>query len=127
MDGHKKKSAVRAGTPATENIKKLSINSILKNGGNVKVYIKQPGELPRATIASEIPPELLSRKLRVERINRSLSIVYEPKSREPMSVSAGSEVFRGTVLVVNLGFNKLYGMSYRDSNEAFVWLMDHKV
>ena len=127
MDGHKKKSAVRAGTPATENIKKISINSILKNGGNVKVYIKQPGELPRAIIASDIPPELLSRKLRVERISRSLSIVYEPKSREPMSVSAGSEVFRGTVLVVNLGFNKLYGMSYRDSNEAFVWLMDHKV
>ena len=127
MDGHKKKSAVRAGTPATENIKKISINSILKNGGNVKVYIKQPGELPRAIIASDIPPELLSRKLRVERISRSLSIVYEPKSREPMSVSAGSEVFRGTVLVVNLGFNKLYGMSYRDSNEAFVWLMVHKV
>ena len=127
MDGHKKKSAVRAGTPATENRKTISINSILKNGGDVKVYIRKPGELPRATIASKIPPEFLSRKLKIFPISGSLCLVYEPDSKEPINIAFDGLVFRGTVLVVSLGFNKLYGMSYRDSNEAFVWLMEHKV
>ena len=127
MDENKKKSAVRAGTPATENQKTLSINSILKNGGNVKVYIRKPGYLPRATIASDIPPELLSRKLKIFPISGSLCLVYEPDSKEPINIAFDGLVFRGTVLVVSLGFNKLYYMSYRDSNEAFVWLMDHKV
>lgn len=53
--------------------------------------------------------------------------MYEPDSKEPINIAFDGLVFRGTVLVVSLGFNKLYYMSYRDSNEAFVWLMDHKV
>ena len=127
MDGHKKKSAVRAGTPATENRKTISINSILKNGGDVKVYIRKPGELPRATIASKIPPEFLSRKLKIFPISGSLCLVYEPDSKEPINIAFDGLVFRGTVLVVSLGFNKLYYMGYGQSNDAFVWLMEHKV
>lgn len=127
MDGHKKKSAVRAGTPATENRKTISINSILKNGGDVKVYIRKPGELPRATIASKIPPEFLSRKLKIFPISGSLCLVYEPDSKEPMTISDDREIFRGTVVVVSLGFGKLDFMSRKETDEGTVWLMERKV
>ena len=43
MSEHKK-IAPRAATPETKNRKILSINSILKNAGDVKVLIKEPSE-----------------------------------------------------------------------------------
>ena len=127
MKGYKKKSAVGVGAPATENRKKYSINSILKNGRSVKVLIKRPGEIPDLINAADIPPEFLSRKLKRVFFNKGFTLIYEPKSKEPMNLSAGFDVFRGTVLAVNLGFNKLYNMSQKDQDNALVWLMNHAV
>lgn len=90
------------------------------------MYIRKPGELPRATIASKIPPEFLSRKLKIFPISGSLCLVYEPDSKEPINIAFDGLVFRGTVLVVSLGFNKLYYMGYGQSNDAFVWLMKNR-
>ena len=122
-----KKTAVRAGTPATVS-KNISINSILANGGDVKVYIKEPGELPRAIRAGDIPQEFLSKKLKIGHLRSStLALVCDPKSKESVNLSVGKIVYRGTVVMVHGGIDRIYPMSYSDANDAFVWLMNHRV
>ena len=122
-----KKTAVRAGTPATENRKTFSINSLLKNGGKVKCVIKMPGEVPQIINAEDIPQEFLSRKLKAERIDAMLSIVYDPKSKEPMNVVHDWKIYRGTVLIVNRGLRRLYRLDRHNTDDAVVWLMRHRV
>ena len=34
---------------------------------------------------------------------------------------------RGMVLIVNRGFDRLFDMRRRDSDDAFVWLMEHRI
>ena len=122
-----KKTAVRAGTPATENRKTFSINSLLKNGGKVKCVIKMPGEVPQIINAEDIPQEFISRKLKAERIDTMLSIVYDPKSKEPMNVVHDWKIYRGTVLIVNRGLRRLYRLDRHNTDDAVVWLMRHRV
>ncbi|MBQ9460686.1 MAG: hypothetical protein IJU51_02045 [Clostridia bacterium] len=127
MKGYKKKSAVGVSAPATENRKRYTINSILKNGGNVKVLIKRPGEVPEFIRGADIPPEFLSRKLKRVFFNKGFTLIYEPKSKEPMNLSAGFDVFRGTVIGAYSSLYKLYNMSKKDQDNALVWLMNHAV
>ena len=121
-----KKTAVRAGTPATVS-KNISINSILKNGGKVKCVIKMPGEVPQIINAEDIPQEFISRKLKAERIDAMFSIVYDPKSKEPMNVVHDWKIYRGTVLIVNRGLRRLYKLDRHNTDDAVVWLMRHRV
>ena len=122
-----KKTAVRAGTPATENRKTFSINSIIKNGGKVKCVIKMPGEVPQIINAEDIPQEFISRKLKAERIDTFFSLVYEPKSKEPMNLAFNRTTYRGTVLIVNRGLRRLYRLDRHNTDDAVVWLMRHRV
>ena len=71
---------------------------------------------------------MLSRKkLRCETLGTRFSLISDPKSYDRMNVSFARDIYRGTVLIVNRGFNKLFEMSDHDLNEAFVWLMRHRV
>ena len=124
---HKKKSAVRAGTPATENRKILSINSILKKDRDVKVMVKRPGEIPRVVSAYDIPKEFLSKKLRCETLGARFSLIYDAHSCDDMNIAVDKTIIRGTVLMVNRGFDRLFDLSPRDNNDAFVWLMNHRI
>ena len=124
---HKKKSAVRAGTPATENRKILSINSIIKKDRDVKVMVKRPGEIPRVVSACDIPKEFLSKKLRCETLGARFSLIYDARSCDDMNIAVGRNIIRGMVLIVNRGFVSLREMSPRDYNDAFVWLMNHRI
>lgn len=124
---HKKKSAVRAGTPATENRKILSINSIIKNSEDVKVLMKRPGEIPRVVSAYDIPKEFLSKKLRCETLGTRFSLIYDGSSSDGMNIALDRTIIRGMVLIVNRGFDGLRKMSPRDYNDAFVWLMNHRI
>ena len=127
MNEYKKIAPRDATAPETKN-KKPTINSILANGGNVKGYIKKPGELPRAIRACDIPQEFLSRKLKVELLlSSTLSLVCDPKSKEPINLSVDRIVYKGTVVILRGGLNKVLPMSYSDANDAFVWLMNHRV
>ena len=123
----KKKIAPRAAAPETSVEKKISINSILKNGGKVKCVIKRPGEVPQTISAYDIPWSFLSRKLRAERINTGLTLVYESQSNKPINLAVDDKIYRGTVLVVNKGIDRLHDLSVRETNEAVVWIMRHKV
>lgn len=127
MKGYKKKSAVGVGAPATENRKRYTINSILKNAGDVKVLIKRPGEVPEFIRGADIPPEFLSKKLKVDFIGSTLSLVYDPKSKEAMNLSCDRIVYKGMVVVLRGGLNRALPMSYSDGNDAFVWPMCHRV
>lgn len=129
MNNYKKKTAPEAGTPETENRKILSINSILKTKENVKVVIKRPGEIPQIIGAYDIPPEFLSKKLRCETLGEGFkfTLVYDPKSRERMNISADRAIYRGTVLIIVRGFRRLFDMTVQDTDKAFVWLMRHRV
>lgn len=124
---HKKKSAVRAGTPATENRKILSINSIIKNSEDVKVLMKRPGEIPRVVSGYDVPKEFLSKKLRCETLGTRFSLISDPKSYDRMNIAVDKTIIRGTVLMVNGGFDRLFDLSPRDNNDAFVWLMNHRI
>lgn len=126
MSEHKK-IAPRAATPETKDRKKLSINSILKNAGDVKVLIKEPGELPRMISTYDITPEFVSRKLRCETLGARFSLIYDARSCGDMNIAVDRNIIRGTVLIVNRGFDKLYSMQRRDSDDAFVWLMEHRI
>ena len=127
MRDYKKKIAPRDATPETKN-KKPTINSILVNGGNVKVYIKKPGELPWAIRAGDIPQEFLSKKLKSGHLlSSTLALVCDPKSKESVNLSVGKIVYRGTVVMVRGGIDRIYPMGYSDANDAFVWLMNHRV
>lgn len=124
---HKKKSAVRAGTPATENRKILSINSIIKKDRDVKVMVKRPGEIPRVVSAYDIPKEFLSKKLRCETLGARFSLIYDGSSSDGMNIALDRTIIRGMVLIVNRGFDSLREMSPRNYNDAFVWLMNHRI
>lgn len=126
MKPEQKKIAPRAATPETKSRKILSINSILKKGGEVKVVIKRVGEKPRTISAYDIPPEFLSRKLRCERLDRFI-LVYDPKSLERMNIAYAGTPYRGIVLIVNRGLYRLFDISDRDENKAVSWLLRHSV
>lgn len=127
MSDLQKKTAPRAATPETESRNNISINSILKNGRDVNIMMKRPGELPRATKGQDIPPEFLSKKLRAELMANGLTFVYDPKSKERINISYGYQVYRGTVLVVKRVADRLTKMSDQDKNNVFVWLMRRRV
>lgn len=124
-----KKTAPRAATPETENTKIMSINSILKKDKDVKVVIKRPGEIPQIISAFDIPPEFLSKKLRCEILGDGFkfTLVYDPKSRERMNISADRAIYRGTVLIIVRGFRRLFDMTVQDTDKACVWLMRHRI
>lgn len=124
-----KKIAPEAATPETSVEKKISINSILKNGGKVNIVIKHPGEVPQVINAEDIPPEFLSKKLRCETLGEGFkfTLVYDPKSRERMNISADRAIYRGTVLIIVRGFRRLFDMTVQDTDKAFLWLMRHRV
>lgn len=124
---HKKKIAPRAATPETKNRKILSINTILKNGEDVKVMLKRPGEIPRVVSAYDIPKEFLSKKLRCETLGTRFSLIYDGSSSDGMNIALDRTIIRGMVLIVNRGFDRLFDLSPRDNNDAFVWLMNHRI
>ena len=123
----KKKIAPEAATSETKAKGKLSVNSILKNGGKVKVLIKRPGDVPQIVRASGIPPEFLSRKLRCESLGGKMKLVYDAKSGERVNISVGGKVFRGMIVVAGVGFNRIFELSGHDADDAFVWLMRRSV
>ena len=127
MNNDKRKTAPETAISETENTKIMSINSILKKDKNVKVVIKRPGEIPQIIGAFDIPPEFLSKKLRCETLGTRFSLISDPKSYDRMNISFAGKIYRGTVLIVNRGYNKLFEMSDHDLNEAFVWLMCHRI
>lgn len=124
---HKKKIAPRAATPETKNRKILSINSIIKNSEDVKVLMKHPGEIPRVVSAYDIPKEFLSKKLQCETLGARFSLIYDAHSCDDMNIAVDRNIIRGTVLIVNKGFDRLFDMRRRDSDDAFVWLMEHRI
>ncbi len=124
---HKKKIAPRAATPETKNRKILSINSIIKNSEDVKVLMKRPGEIPRVVSACDVPKEFLSKKLRCETLGARFSLIYDARSCDDMNIAVDRNIIRGTVLIVNKGFDRLFDMRRRDSDDAFVWLMEHRI
>lgn len=130
MNNSKKKTAVRAGTPTAERRKTFSINRILQNGGDVKVLIKKPGDIPRVIPAEKIPQAFVSKKLRLTRGNgNGVTIIYDPKSKDPANVAVESSrfLFRGLVIIASLNLYRLKEMSQRDIDSSFVWLMNHAV
>ena len=124
---HKKKIAPRAATPETKNRKILSINTILKNGEDVKVMLKRPGEIPRVVSGYDVPKEFLSKKLRCEILGARFSLIYDARSCDDMNIAVDRNIIRGMVLIVNRGFDRLFDMRRRDSDDAFVWLMEHRI
>ena len=124
---HKKKIAPRAATPETKNRKILSINSIIKNSEDVKVLMKRPGEIPRVVSGYDVPKEFLSKKLRCETLGARFSLIYDARSCDDMNIAVDRNIIRGMVLIVNRGFDRLFDMRRRDSDDAFVWLMEHRI
>lgn len=124
---HKKKIAPRAATPETKNRKILSINSIIKKDRDVKVMVKRPGEIPRVVSGYDVPKEFLSKKLRCEILGARFSLIYDTHSCDDMNIAVDKTIIRGTVLMVNRGFDRLFDMRRRDSDDAFVWLMEHRI
>lgn len=131
MNNSEKEAAVRAGTPtAATSRKTFSINRILQNGGNVKVLIKKPGDIPRVIPAEKIPQAFVSKKLRLTRGDgNGVTIIYDPKSKDPANVAVESSrfLFRGLVIIASLNLYRLKEMSQRDIDSSFVWLMNHTV
>ena len=131
MNNRQKKAAVRAGTPtAATSRKTFSINRILQNGGAVKVLIKKPGDIPRVIPAEKIPQAFVSKKLRLTRGDgNGMTIIYDPKSKDPANVAVESSrfLFRGTVVIANMSLYRLREMTQREIDSSFVWLMNHAV
>ena len=130
MNNSKKKAAIRAGTPTAERRKTFSINRILQNGRDVKVLIKKPGEIPREIPAEKIPQSFISKKLRLTRAGGDgLTIIYDPKSKDPANVAVESSrfLFRGLVIIANLSLYRLREMTQREIDSSVVWLMNHAV
>ena len=131
MNNSKNKTAVRAGTPtAATSRKTFSINRILQNGRNVKVLIKKPGDIPRLIPAEKIPQAFVSKKLRLTRGDgNGVTIIYDPKSKDPANVAVESSrfLFRGLVIIANLSLYRLREMTQREIDSSVVWLMNHAV
>lgn len=130
MNNRQKKAAVRAGTPTAERRKAFSINRILQNGRDVKVLIKKPGDIPRLIPAEKVSQAFISKKLRLTRADGDgLTIIYDPKSKDPANVAVESSrfLFRGLVIIASLNLYRLKEMSQRDIDSSFVWLMNHAV
>lgn len=126
MNNSKKKAAVRAGTPtAATSRKTFSINSILARGRDVKVLIKEPGEIPRELPAEKIPQSFISRKLRYVSFKGGDILIYEPKSTKAMNIAYGKTIIRGTVLITSASLYRLREIS--DIDGRFVWLTNHSV
>ena len=122
---NKKKTAPGATTPETESRKTFSINSILKNGGKVKVLIKEPDDIPRAIPAEKISQSFISRKLRYVSFKGGDILIYEPKSTKAMNIAYGKTIIRGTALITSASLYRLREIS--DIDGRFVWLMNHTV
>ena len=125
-----KKAAPGATTPETASRKTFSINRILQNGRDVKVLIKKPGDIPRVIPAEKIPQAFVSKKLRLTRgDSNGVTIIYDPKSKDPANVAVESSrfLFRGLVIIASLNLYRLKEMSQRDIDSSFVWLMNHAV
>lgn len=126
MNNSKKKAAVRAGTPtAATSRKTFSINSILARGRDVKVLIKEPGEIPRELPAEKIPQSFISRKLRYVSFKGGDILIYEPKSKKAMNIAYGKTIIRGTALITSANLYRLREIS--DIDGRFVWLTNHSV
>ena len=126
MNNSKNKAAVRAGTPtAATSRKTFSINSILARGRDVKVLIKEPGEIPREIPAEKIPQSFISRKLRYVSFKGGDILIYEPKSTKAMNIAYGKTIIRGTVLITSASLYRLREIS--DIDGRFVWLTNHSV
>lgn len=126
MNNSKKKAAIRAGTPtAATSRKTFSINSILARGRDVKVLIKEPGEIPREIPAEKIPQSFISRKLRYVSFKGGDILIYEPKSTKAMNIAYGKTIIRGTVLITSASLYRLREIS--DIDGRFVWLTNHSV
>ena len=126
MNNSKNKAAVRAGTPtAATSRKTFSINSILARGRDVKVLIKEPGEIPREIPAEKIPQSFISRKLRYVSFKGGDILIYEPKSTKAMNIAYGKTIIRGTALITSASLYRLREIS--DIDGRFVWLMNHTV
>lgn len=126
MNTDKKKAAVRAGTPtAATSRKTFSINSILARGRDVKVLIKEPGEIPREIPAEKIPQSFISRKLRYVSFKGGDILIYEPKSKKAMNIAYGKTIIRGTALITSANLYRLREIS--DIDGRLVWLMNHAV
>lgn len=126
---NKKKTAPETAISETERRKTFSINRILQNGRNVKVLIKKPGDIPRVIPAEKVPQAFISKKLRLTRTGDGLTIIYDPKSKDPANVAVESSraIFRGLVIIASLNLYRLKEMSQRDIDSSFVWLMNHAV
>lgn len=120
-----KKTAPEMAVSETESRKTFSINSILKNGGKVKVLIKEPDDIPRAIPAEKISQSFISRKLRYVSFKGGDILIYEPKSTKAMNIAYGKTVVRGTVVIASASLYRL--REIRDVDAAFVWLMNHAV
>lgn len=133
MNNSKKKAAVRAGTPtAATSRKTFSINRILQNGGDVKVLIKKPGDIPRLIPAEKIPQAFVSKRLRLSQFEEGGPfVIYDPKSTAPINVAFGvfgvGFVYRGTIIVANFTLRRLKPLSTKDIDTSVVWLMNHSV
>ena len=132
MNNSKKKAAVRAGTPTAESRKTFSINRILQNGGDVKVLIKKPGDIPRVIPAEKIPQAFVSKRLRLSQFEEDGPfVIYDPKSTAPINVAFGvfgvGFVYRGTIIVANFTLRRLKPLSTKDIDTSVVWLMNHAV
>lgn len=118
-----------------EEQKKPTINKLLKSEPYARVVMMTPGSVPQSIRAEKIPPEFMSRKLRTKRIDTlkgkksraKMVMVYDLKSKEPLTIADSGKAYRGTVLIINTDFNALYTLAPYDADEVVVWLMSHKV